>query len=149
MENYHHILVAVDYSEHCRFVAEKARRLASLYQAKLSLVHILDNIPMPQAQYGTVIPLHQKSDNEPLESEKSKLLRLGKELGISAENCWLVWGLPTREITSFAGQINVDLIVVGSHGRHGIALLLGSTANGVLHHAQCDVLSVRLKDGLN
>ncbi|MEO1899758.1 MAG: universal stress protein, partial [Methylococcales bacterium] len=39
-----------------------------------------------------------------------------------------------------------DLIVVGSHGRHGLALLLGSTANGVLHHAVCDVLAVRLSD---
>ena len=38
-----------------------------------------------------------------------------------------------------------DLIVVGSHGRHGLALLLGSTANDVLHGAPCDVLAVRLQ----
>ncbi|WP_313899138.1 universal stress protein [Leclercia adecarboxylata] len=38
-----------------------------------------------------------------------------------------------------------DLIVVGSHGRHGLALLLGSTANDILHGAPCDVLAVRLK----
>ena len=38
-----------------------------------------------------------------------------------------------------------DLIVVGSHGRHGLALLLGSTANDVLHGAPCDVLAVHLK----
>ena len=37
-----------------------------------------------------------------------------------------------------------DVIVVGSHGRHGIALLLGSTANGVLHGATTDVLAVRV-----
>jgi len=36
-------------------------------------------------------------------------------------------------------------IVVGSHGRHGLALLLGSTANDILHGAPCDVLAVRLK----
>lgn len=146
MENYHHILVTVDHSEHDCFVVDKAKQLASLHNAKLSLLHILDNIPMPQVQYGTVIALDQKTDNEPLESEKSKLIRLGEELAISIENCWLVWGLPTREITTFAEQSHADLIVVGSHGRHGIALLLGSTANGVLHHAKCDVLSVRLKD---
>ena len=35
--------------------------------------------------------------------------------------------------------------MVGSHGRHGLALLLGSTANDVLHGAPCDVLAVRLK----
>ena len=38
----------------------------------------------------------------------------------------------------------VDLIVVGSHGRHGFALLLGSTSTGVLRGAQCDVLAVRV-----
>jgi universal stress protein A len=38
----------------------------------------------------------------------------------------------------------MDLVVVGSHGRHGLSLLLGSTANGVLHGAGCDVLAVRV-----
>jgi universal stress protein A len=146
MENYSHILIAVDYSDHCRLVANKAKQLAHLYKAKLSLVHILDNIPMPQVQYGTTIALHDKTDDAVLESEKAKLIQLGNELAIATENCWLVWGVPTREITLFAEQINADLIVVGSHGRHGLALLLGSTANGVLHHAKCDVLSVRLQD---
>jgi universal stress protein A len=48
------------------------------------------------------------------------------------------------EIHSVAQQLDADLIVIGSHGRHGISLLLGSTANGVLHGANCDILAVRL-----
>jgi universal stress protein A len=44
-----------------------------------------------------------------------------------------------------AKERGVDLIVVGSHGRHGLQLLLGSTANGVLHLAECDVLAVRVR----
>lgn len=55
-------------------------------------------------------------------------------------------GSPKLEIVRVAEERQVDLIVVGSHGRHGLALLLGSTANGVLHHAKCDVLAVRLAD---
>ena len=43
-----------------------------------------------------------------------------------------------------AKDIGADLIVVGSHGRYGLALLMGSTANGVLHGATCDVLAVRV-----
>ena len=43
-----------------------------------------------------------------------------------------------------AEELGTDLIVVGSHGRHGLALLMGSTANGVLHGANCDVLAVRV-----
>ena len=58
-----------------------------------------------------------------------------------------------RNKTDIKGTINqihsleeagADIIVVGSHGRHGLALLLGSTANGVLHGASCDVLAVRV-----
>jgi len=45
-----------------------------------------------------------------------------------------------------AGEIKADLIVVGSHGRHGLGLLLGSTASSVVHHAACDVLAVRLRE---
>jgi universal stress protein A len=44
-----------------------------------------------------------------------------------------------------ATEQNCDVIVVGSHGRHGLALLLGSTANDLLHGAPCDVLAVRLR----
>ncbi|MDN5937003.1 MAG: universal stress protein, partial [Nitrosospira sp.] len=56
------------------------------------------------------------------------------------------WGVPEREIVRIAEEERVDLIVVGSHGRHGLALLLGSTANSVLHHAKCDVMAIRLQD---
>ncbi len=48
-----------------------------------------------------------------------------------------------REIVRFAKERRIDLIVVVSHGRHGISALLGSTADGVLHTASCDVLAVR------
>jgi universal stress protein A len=45
-----------------------------------------------------------------------------------------------------ARQQGVDLIVIGGHGRHGLALLLDSTANAVLHGAPGDVLAVRIRD---
>ena len=48
------------------------------------------------------------------------------------------------QLGGVADEAGADLIVVGSHGRHGLALLLGSTANGVLHGAMCDVLAVRV-----
>ena len=48
-----------------------------------------------------------------------------------------------HEIVRFAEERKMDLIVVASHGLHGISALLGSTANGVLHTASCDVLAVR------
>jgi len=56
----------------------------------------------------------------------------------------VIIGQPAQEMHRFANDNNVDLIIVGSHGRHGISLILGSTATGVLHGSQCDVLAVRV-----
>lgn len=144
MNGYQHILLAADFSEDCANVAAKAKSLAQLYRAKLSIVHVLDNIPMPDTNYGTVIPLETDSGYDLLEAEKSKFNQLCQSLHIEPANRWLVWGVPKQEIYQLAEQQAVDLIVVGSHGRHGLALLLGSTADGVLHHAHCDVLAVRV-----
>jgi universal stress protein A len=144
--SYQHILLAVDYSAHNDYVANKAKSLADIYQAKLSIIHVLDNIPMPDTNYGEVIPLNKESNYDLLEAEKIKLIDLGKRLAIDDNNQWLVWGVPNQEICACATKEKIDLIVLGSHGRHGLALLLGSTANSVLHHAHCDVLAVRLLD---
>jgi len=146
MRDYKHILLAVDYSEQGVYVAGKARSLAYRYQAKLSIIHVLDNIPMPDTNYGTLIPLDQDSSYDLLEAEKSKLMRLGEELNVDLANRWMLWGVPKQEIIHIADQEQVDLIVVGSHGRHGLSLLLGSTANSVLHYAKCDVMAIRLRD---
>ena len=146
MRDYQHILLAVDYSEQGVYVAEKARSLAYRYQAKLSIIHVLDNIPMPDTNYGTVIPLDQDSSYDLLEAEKAKLMQLGDQLNVDLANRWMLWGVPKQEIIHIAEQEQVDLIVVGSHGRHGLALLLGSTANSVLHYAKCDVMAIRLQD---
>jgi len=144
MDSYQHILLAVDYSEQGDVVAGKAQELAKKYQAKLSIIHVLDNISMPDTTYGTVIPLDQDSGYGLLETEKNRLMQVGDQLGVVQANRWLIWGSPKQEIVPLAEQQQVDLIVIGSHGRHGLALLLGSTANSVLHHARCDVMAVRL-----
>lgn len=146
MKEYQHILLAVDYSDHGAMVADTAKALAEKYQAKLSMIHVLDNIPMPDTNYGTVIPVDKNSGYELLEEEKARFMQLGRQLRVEPGNRWLVWGVPKQEIVRIADQEQVDLIVLGSHGRHGLALLLGSTANSVLHHAKCDVLAVRLQE---
>lgn len=146
MADYQHILLAVDFSDQDTYVARKAERLATFFNAKMSIIHVLDNIPMPDTAYGAIIPLESDSSYELLEIEKDKFIRTANRLTIDPANRWLIWGKPEVEIIRIANEEEVDLIVVGSHGRHGLALLLGSTASSVLHHAQCDVLAVRLED---
>lgn len=147
MSDYRYILLAADFSVHGDYVASRAKHLAEICNARLSVIHVVDNIPMPDTAYGTGIPLDEDSSYELLEEKKSRLMQLGDQLGIDASRRWMTWGVPEQEIVQMAEQEQVDLIIVGSHGRHGLALLLGSTANSVLHHAKCDVLAVRLQEG--
>ncbi len=78
------------------------------------------------------------------ETARIQLDEFAERLSIPSEQRHLVFGRPETEIHGLAEEINADLIVVGSHGRHGLALLLGSTANGVLQGSPCDVLAVRV-----
>ncbi|BCG64291.1 MAG: universal stress protein A [Methyloprofundus sp.] len=146
MQNYQHILLAADFSDHGKYVAQKALEMAKQNQAKLSIIHIVDNLPITDATYGPVIPFDVDLDTELMNAAQKRLAELGKQLQIPAEAQFIEMGNAKLEIVAVAEEQNIDLIVVGSHGRHGLALLLGSTANGVLHHAKCDVLAVRLKD---
>ncbi len=145
MNPYTHILLAVDFSDHGKQVTKKAQQLAAQSQAQLSLVHVVEDLPITDPSYGP-IPFDLEMTQQWLEASKQRLLKLGSELGIPEQQQWLEMGSAKLEIVRVADENNVDLIVVGSHGRHGLALLLGSTANGVLHHARCDVLAVRLQD---
>ncbi|OQK17639.1 universal stress protein A [Methyloprofundus sedimenti] len=146
MHNYQHILLAADFSEHGQVVAQKARYLAAKYHAKLSVIHIVDNLPITDAAYGPVIPFDIDLNEQLINAATKRLAELGKQLSIPEDRQFLEMGSAKLEIVATAEEQHADLIVVGSHGRHGLALLLGSTANGVLHHAKCDVLAVRLKD---
>jgi universal stress protein A len=145
MANYKHILLAVDFSAHANEVTKTAKQLADKYQAQLSVVHVVDNLPVTDAAYGP-IPFDVDFTQELLDVAKTRLQKAAAELNIAEDHQWLEMGSPKLEIVRVADENQVDLIVIGSHGRHGLALLLGSTANGVLHHAKCDVLAVRLKN---
>ncbi|MGY4493537.1 universal stress protein [Pseudomonas putida] len=141
---YHHILVAVDLTEECDPVIHRARELSASQDAKLSLVHIVE--PMAMA-FGGDVPMDlSQLQQQQFDQAKERLERLiTKYPELSKENCHLTYGQPKQEIHGLAKEKGCDLVVVGSHARHGLALLLGSTSNDVLHGAPCDVLAVRLK----
>ncbi len=146
MDTYRHILLAADFSTHGDCVADRAVDLSQRYQSELSVIHVVDNLPIADSIYGPVIPFSEDFTSELIETSKSRLAEFAEKFSIPADHCWLEIGSPKLEIIRIAEANNIDLIVVGSHGRHGLELLLGSTANSILHHAICDVLAVRLKE---
>ena len=141
---YEHILVAVDLTDECDPVINRASESAKANGAKLSLIHIVE--PMAMA-FGGDVPMDlSQLQQQQFDQAKERLERLiAKYPQLHKDFCHLNYGQPRQEIHALAKAQNCDLIVVGSHGRHGLALLLGSTANDVLHGAPCDVLAVSLK----
>lgn len=140
---YSKILVAVDATDESRQVVAKAAYLKQQTGAAITLLHVVE--PIAYA-YGGDIPLDIGDIQKQIEDNARKQLgELDKEFELNAD-IEVTVGRPEAEIHRLAEELNVGLIVVGSHGRHGLQLLLGSTANGVLHGAKCDVLAVRIHE---
>lgn len=142
MSQYNKILVAVDLSDDSAQVAERAAAMAGNNGAELHLIHVIE--PLSFA-YGGDIPMDFSGIQDEIHQQaKAQLERFGTSNNIATDRQSIVLGRPEVEIHAKAEEIEADLIVVGSHGRYGLALLMGSTANGVLHGASCDVLAVRV-----
>tara|TARA_B100000678_G_scaffold274946_2_gene266447 strand:+ start:192 stop:638 length:447 start_codon:yes stop_codon:yes gene_type:complete len=138
---YRHVLVAVDLTKDSHKILERALQIADRNHAKLSIMHTLE--PLGFA-YGGDIPMDLTSIQDQLDDHAKQRLAEIADAHVARDDQHVVVGMPDTEIHRFADEHDVDLIVVGSHGRHGFALLLGSTSTGVLHGAQCDVLAVRV-----
>ncbi len=144
MSQYKHILVAVDLTEDADLVLDRAQEIARNNSAKLTLVHVVE--PLSVA-YGSDIPLDLSSLQEEItEQARQKIDGLAEKIDVERGEQHVVYGRPEKEIHRMANEFDVDLIVVGSHGRHGFALILGSTSTSILHGASCDVLAVRVGD---
>ncbi|MDF2690699.1 MAG: universal stress family protein [Gammaproteobacteria bacterium] len=136
MYNYKNMLVTVDIYENYLPLLKEAQAFAKTQQAKLHCVYVMPSITssIPYA-YD-----FQKS----VETEAiSVLAKIKQDLGCESA---LLQGPSSPKICDYAKSIAADLIICGSHGRHGVGLLLGSTANGILHSAHCDVLTIRLNN---
>ncbi|MBN0986171.1 universal stress protein [Amphritea pacifica] len=143
MSLYKHILVATDLSEESDQLIGKVKQLAESTSAELSLIHVIE--PLSFA-YGGDVPMDLTTIQAQLdEHAQSKMTRYCKQLDYQVKQCHVVSGHTETEVHRVAEEQGCDLIIVGSHGRHGLALLLGSTANGILHGAKCDVLAIRVK----
>lgn len=143
MSIYTHLLVGLDLSpEESLQVARKAVELARLNNARLSLIHVIEPVTFA---YAGDIPMDLTETQLALEEQADKrLASFTQQLGYEVSHSKVVIGQTAAELRETAADLKADLIIVGSHGRHGLALLLGSTASDVLHGAKCDVLAIRV-----
>ncbi len=137
---YKRVLFATDFDEVGVRAAQKAKKIADENGADLLLVHVVE--PIPAYAYPGFAGFAEVEVSIREQAEK-ELTALAKKLGVDGAHCLIEFGSTKNEILRVAKEKKIDLIVTGSHGKHGLALLLGSTANSILHGADCDVLIVR------
>ncbi|WP_417518272.1 universal stress protein [Marinobacter sp.] len=143
MSAYKKMLVAIDLTEEAPQVLEKAKAMCEAHGANLVLVHVVE--PVGYA-YGGDIPMDLTELQDQLDkAAREQLAAYGDEYGVDKTNQIVTIGRPESEIHRLAKEQEADLVIVGSHGRKGFQLLLGSTANGVLHGTECDVLAIRIR----
>ena len=138
------ILVATDFSSFSEQALEFALVLAEKFLAKLYVVHLWE-LPMT----GSLLPPEPYPESVLTEEQKAgeeHLTKVTNELRASAFDAEpvFVFGKPYLAIVKAAADLDVDLIVLGSHGRSGIShLLLGSVAEKVVRLAPCPVFTVK------
>lgn len=135
------ILVPTDFSESARAALDYAKELAAVVGAELHLVHVMDDPVLRWNLPDAMAPFPVLRDTVEQEA-KAGLARLLKEGNRVTLQTW--WGSPSSGILDYAEQHEVDLIVMGTHGRGVIGhALLGSVAERVVRHAKCPTLVVR------
>lgn len=147
IQPYRHILLATDFSPHARRAADRARELAGKYQARLSLVHVVDDFILYDEFNEPMDDFEEQYALEQLMRDvaRKQLTALAEALDIkNSGDVVLLAGSPKAALLAFLDEHDVDLIVLGSHGRRGVARLLGSVASGIVNAAECNVLTVRL-----
>lgn len=144
---YENILVAVDTTDEAEEVLRAARDLPQDKNSTVSVVTVMR--PMTDFYVNLYSILEDNAavgiESQAVEHATAWLSDLVKRTGIDAGALKVIVGTPAAEIRRFAEELNADLIVLGTHGRHGLGLMLGSTANAVLHGAPCDVLAVKVR----
>lgn len=144
MNSYQHVLAAVGFTPEDSQVLQRAVQLAQANNADLTVLHVVEYAAIAYSG-DLIMPEEVVVDQQLAEEAQKRLTALCSTLELPGAASAVVIGTPKQEIVRIAKERGVDLIVVGSHGRHGLQLLLGSTANGVLHLAECDVLAVRVR----
>lgn len=143
MGQYRRILLVVDLGEQCEHIGARARGLADLMGAELSVLHVVEYVPV-EPMGETMLPAVQ-IEEELVQRATARLAEFADKLGIEPEKRQVAAGNIKAEIVRAAQDQQADLIVLGCRERRGPSILVNFTEDTVLHAAPCDVLAVRLK----
>lgn len=133
------ILMPTDFSRPSEHALDYAHNLAQQFGASLHLLHVV-NRPLLAEGLPAEAHISEKFESDKVRDTEARLRMLAPD----AASTDVVFGCASKAIVDRASRLGADLIVMGSHGRAGIAhLMLGSVAEAVVRTARCPVLTVR------
>lgn len=144
MRPYQNILLALDLDpKDDEPLAERAAAIAEHHSAKLNLVHAMDYMSDFYFMQAPSAPIEWEESVKQTAWEGME--SFGKKCGIPVSQLYLRLGPVHQTILDVAQEVGADLIIVGSHSKHGLSLMLmGSTSNEVVNSASCDILVVKV-----
>ena len=147
---YRKVLAAIDLTEDsANYVLDRARAFLAA-GGELFAAHVVE----PQYVQYSFDPtftgsLTRSLENEALEVAAHRLGELCEAHGIDEQHRYVRLGRAAEKVHELASEEGFDLVVTGSHGQEGLRLLLGSTANAVLHNSPVDVATIRMPKGFH
>lgn len=152
MKDFRTLLLATDFSDCSQKAREVACQLADKFDAQLHVIHVIHKMAVEVPDFGMGLAFPGYLENIP-ETKKKLSDKAQEQLAKELEENWkashratysIRFGVPDEEIVEYANSNNVDMIVIGTHGRSGLPhILLGSVAERVIHRASCPVVTVK------
>lgn len=140
MPTFKHILVPTDFAKASTSALELGVQLAKAFDAKLTLVHVWEIPIYPYMDFMLNSSVIGEVEDAATKGIASALAELQKTL--PSAQAKLKTGLPWQAILEAADEVGADLVVMGTHGRHGLSrLTLGSVAERVVRLAKVPVLT--------
>lgn len=137
------ILVPLDFSERAHKALTYAVALAAKTKAKITLLHVLEPV-YASADPGLTYFPQQTAMEHKANIQRMRLIAAKFIPKNHFDKAVVRTGVPYNEIADTAKKLHTDLIVIATHGRTGLGhVLMGSTAERVVRHASCPVLTVR------
>lgn len=137
MKKYNNLLLAVDIYENDDDLIEEGLSLARTYGGKFNLVHVIPAVI-------SSVPFAYDFQDAIKSHARERVAEIKAKFNLADDQVFIRQGRAQNEIVALAKEENIDLILCGSHGKHGLGLMLGSTAAGILHEAKVDVLTIRI-----
>lgn len=136
------IVVATDFKPESEIVTEYAQSLAKHYSSKLIMAHVVDLSIATRSEDALIgLPIDEMRHNS--RESMDRVLRQLDEAGVNASGRILEAHHPATALIELAGQIDADMIVLGTHARRGLSkMILGSCAQEIIHHAKCPVITL-------